>query len=201
AYGVPLVGGHTNFAAPALGLAASVLGRAERLITSFDAQPGDLLIAAIDYRGRYHNFDNYCAAFDAPADRLRRNLEILPQLAESGLVRAGKDISQGGIVGTALMLAECSGVGITLDLARITPPRGVAQERWLRSFPSFGFLLAVTPENAHALCTRFSAQGITAARIGRITPGTAVLLEEEGESALFWDHARSPYLDLGVCYA
>lgn len=201
AYGVPLVGGHTNLAAPALGLAASVLGKAQRLITSFDATPGDVLIAAIDQRGAYHNFDNFCAALEAPSDRLRADLALLPALAEDGLVRAGKDISQGGIVGTALMLAECSGVGLDIDLSAITPPAGVPLERWLRSFPSFGFLLAAPAPEAEALRQRFQNRDISAAVIGRVTPGSSVTLSDTEETALFWDHAQTPYLDLGDHHA
>lgn len=201
AYGVPLVGGHTNFAAPALGLAASVFGRARRLITSFDARPGDLLIAAINHRGSYRNFDNFCAALDTPPDRLRRELDLLPALAEDGLVRAGKDISQGGIVGTSLMLAECSNVGIDIDLSALSAPPSVCPERWLRSFPSFGFLLSVAPENGNAVCARFCAEGIDACAIGRVTEGTAVTLGDANGSAVFWDHAQTPYLDPGACHA
>ena len=201
AYGVPLVGGHTNFGAPALGLAVSVMGKAESLITSFDARPGDLLIAAIDPRGRYINFDNFCAALDAPADRLRADLALLPELAEAGLVKAGKDISQGGIIGTALMLAECSGVGIEIETSELHPPQGIDPERWLRSFPSFGFLLAVAPDHANAVCTQFAARGIAANAIGRVTPGSTVTLKDSGQSVRFWDYAAAPYLNLGVPHA
>ena len=197
AYGVPLVGGHTNLAAPAIGLAVSVLGKADALITSFDARPGDILVAATDRRGSYRNFDNFCAALDAPPERLRGDLALLPALATEGLVSAGKDISQGGIAGTALMLAECSGVGIDIDTTAIRPPKGVDPERWLRSFPSFGFLLSVPRETANAVCARFAARGIDAQAIGRVSEGTAVTLTDGSESALFWDYAQAPYLDLG----
>lgn len=198
AYDVPLVGGHTNLAAPAVSLAASVFGRAQKLITSFDAMPGDLLIAAIDHRGTYRNFDSFCAALEAPPARLRGDLALLADLAEDELVKAGKDISQGGIVGTALMLAECSHVGIDIDVTVITPPRGVDMERWMRSFPSFGFLLSVPRDQANAVCGRFSARGIDAQIIGRVTEGSAVTLTDGPDRALFWDYARTPYLDLGA---
>ncbi len=201
AYGVPIVGGHTNYAARDLSIAASVFGRADQLITSFDATPGDTLIAAIDHRGAYRNFDNFCAALEAPGPRLRGDLEILPTLAGDGMCKAGKDISQGGLIGTALMLAECSGVGMELDLDRIIPPTGVPLDRWLRSFPSFGFLLSVAPETANAACQRFAQRGIEAATIGRVTGGSALTLTQAGDSALFWDHAAQPYLDLGVDHA
>ncbi|MBB94953.1 MAG: AIR synthase [Rhodobacteraceae bacterium] len=198
AYDVPLVGGHTNLAAPSLGLAASVMGKATRLITSFDAAPDDLLIAAIDHRGRYHNFDNFCAALDAPPARLRKDLDLLADLADDDLARAGKDISQGGIVGTALMLAECSSVGMDIDLSALRPPPGIALERWLRTFPSFGFLLSVPRPQANPVCARFSARGIDAQVIGRVAHGSRITLTDGPDSALFWDHADTPYLDLGT---
>ena len=195
-YGVPIVGGHTNFAAPAVGIAASIMGKADAVITSFDAQPGDLLIAAVDHRGAYRNFDNFCAALTAPADRLRGDLALLPELARGGLVHAGKDISQGGIIGTALMLAECSDVGIDIDLGAVTPPAGVDLDRWLRSFPSFGFLLSVAPEHANAVCARFAERGIDAGAIGTVTADSRITLTRDGDQALFWDHADTPYLGL-----
>ncbi len=197
AYGVPIVGGHTNLRTDRCQLAVSIYGRARALITSFDATPGDVLIAATDLRGAWRApFDNWQAALDAPPARLRGDLEILPALAEDGLTRAGKDISQGGIVGTALMLAECSAVGVTLDLDAVIPPTGVALQRWLTTFPSFGFLLCATPENAPAICARFRARDIHAAPIGRITDGSDLVLSSGGASATLWDHARTPYLNL-----
>ncbi len=99
----------------------------KRLLTSFDARPADRLVAAIDLRGRYREpFSNWEAATEAPPARLRADLEVLPAIAESGLAEAAKDISQGGIVGTAMMLAECSGVGATIDVTRVPRPEGVA---------------------------------------------------------------------------
>ena len=196
AYGVPLVGGHTNFAAAELNLAVSVLGKARTPLTSFDALPGDVLLAAIDHRGRYVNFDNFCAALDAPHDRLRGDLALLPSLAEAGLLRAGKDISQGGIAGTALMLCESSGVGAVFDLNRILPPADVPLLRWLHSFPSFGFLLSVAPEHAAEVCLAFRGRGIWADPIGSITQGSDLRLQRDHETVLFWDHAQTPYLSL-----
>ncbi len=195
AYGVPIVGGHTNYGSAELGLAVTVLGHAVVPITSFDAEPGDVLVAAIDMRGSYRPpFDNFCAALDAPPERLRGDLELLPLIAKTGLVKAGKDISQGGIVGTALMLAECSEVSITLDLGRIEPPEGKSLERWLRTFPSFGFLLAAKPGDVDTVIARFAARDLPAAPIGRVEAGSAVSLCRGKERALFWDWRAEPYL-------
>ncbi|WP_142781738.1 sll0787 family AIR synthase-like protein [Agrobacterium sp. T29] len=204
AYDVPIVGGHTNLRSRELNLSVSVTGRAQRLISSFSAEPGDVLIAAVDHRGEYRpRFDNWCAALDAPHARLRGDYELLPELAESGLVDAGKDISQGGIVGTALMLAECSRCGFDIDLSAVPVPPSVDLVRWLRSFPSFGFLLSVRPARVAEVCALFAARDISAAAIGRATTKPAVDLIFGGERATFWDYAASPYLSLSkeIAYA
>lgn len=201
AYQVPLVGGHTNFAADQLNLAASIFGRASALITSFDAKPGDLLVAAIDRRGEYGGFDNFGAFLGAPPERLRGDLEILPAIAEAGLVKAGKDISQGGIIGTGLMLAECSQVGLEIDLEALSPPDGVEPARWLRTFPSFGFLLAVAPAALPGTLARFQERSITADAIGTVTEGSAVRIRAGDEAAVFWDWRAHPYLGLNRAVA
>lgn len=198
AYGVPIVGGHTNLRTPQLQLAAAIWGRASALITSFDAKPGDVLIAAIDQRGGYvGNSSNFPAFLDAPHARLRGDMEILPSLAEDRLVTAGKDISQGGIAGTAVMLAECSGVGIEIDPTRIVTPDGDLT-RWMTTFPSFGFLLAAKPDDAAAVLDRFHARDIRADIIGSVTQGSAVTLMDDAEHHLIWDHGQRPYLGLGL---
>lgn len=196
AYGIPIVGGHTNLRTEQPQLAAAIWGRARALITSFDARPGDVLIACADRRGGYAgDTSNFPAFLDAPHDRLRGDTKILPELAEAGLVTAGKDISQGGIAGTALMLAECSGVGLLIDPRKITPPDGDLA-RWMTAFPSFGFLLTATPGNADVVLSRFHARDIGAEVIGSVTTGTTLSLSDGPERHIIWDHAARPYLGL-----
>jgi AIR synthase-related protein len=193
AYGVPIVGGHTNTRNEHGQLAVAILGRARKLLTSFDAAPGEKLIAAIDLRGRYReNFDNWEAATTAPPARLRGDLEVLPYIAERGLSCAAKDISQAGIIGTAAMLAECSQIAIRIDIAAIPRPDNVALERWLLSFPSFGYLLTATPENLPALLASFHARGIAAAEIGSVSAGSHVEITDGIGSEIIWDFAQSP---------
>ena len=191
AYGIPLVGGHGNTRHDSEQLAVAILGRAQALLTSFDAVPGELLLAAIDLRGAYHEPHPYwdAATRGAPGERLRGDLALLPQIAEAGLCRAAKDISMAGLVGTALMLAECSGIGLEIAPHRVPRPDGVDLARWLASFPSFGFLLTARPDDAPAIEALFVDRGISCAVIGRCMPGSAVVLVEEDERALFQDHA------------
>jgi uncharacterized protein len=194
-YRVPVVGGHSNIRSGGGQLAVAILGRAERLLTSFDARPGDRLIGAIDLRGRYRErFANWEAATNAPPPRLNGDLELLPSIVEAGLAAAGKDISQGGIVGTAMMLAECSRVGAVIDVTSVPRPPGVPLERWLLTFPSYGFLMAVKPRNASALLARFGDRGIAAADIGEFTADHRVAISDGAAIETMWDFAREPLL-------
>ena len=194
-YGVPIVGGHSNARTDRGQLAVAILGRAKRLLTSFDARPDDRLIAAIDLRGRYREpFSNWEAATDAPAQRLVADLEVLPSIAEGGLAIAAKDISQGGLVGTAMMLAECSRVGVTIDVTRVPKPDGVPLERWLTTFPSYGYLLAVKGSNVSAVLERFEARGIAAGEIGAFTANHRVAIGDGRYTETIWDFAREPLI-------
>ena len=200
AYGVPIVGGHTNLRSDGLGLAVAVLGRAERLLTSFDARPGDDLVMAVDLReGRYTGLgQNWNASVGAPSARLRADLDILPDIAEAGLSLAAKDISMAGTIGTAAMLMECSGVGGVIDVCAVPKPESVPLERWLASFPSYGYLLGVAPDKTPAVIDRFRRRDIAAARIGLLDGSRRLRITEGSSEALVWDFADSALIGCGA---
>ena len=58
-YGVPIVGGHTNTRANQGQLAVSIVGRANTLLSSFNAKPGDKLLMAVDMRGKFEGVYPY----------------------------------------------------------------------------------------------------------------------------------------------
>jgi len=177
-YGVPIVGGHTTVTKSGSSfLAAAVLGKAKSLITSFDAQPGDDLLVAVDLRGSWRRDKPFWnASVEAPPERLRGDLALLPELAAQGWCRAGKDISNGGIIGTLTMLLECSGVGAELWLDLLPQPSDGDLERWLISFPSFGYLLSVPPESTTSTIAHFAGREIACAAVGRVTALPSLVL-------------------------
>jgi AIR synthase-related protein len=197
-YGVPIVGGHSNRRNDREQLAVAILGRANKLLTSFDARPGQHLVAAIDLRGRYHEpYDYWDASTSMLPGRLRTDLELLPTLAEEGLSAAGKDISMAGVVGTALMLLECSGVGATIDLDAIPRPVDVPLARWLTTFPSFGFLLSVDDAHLAEVQSHFTGRDIACASIGRISAGRTVKLKQGPVEEPLWDFNSEPLIGCG----
>lgn len=193
-YGIPVVGGHSNNRSERPQLAVAILGQAKALLTSFDAQPGDTLVMAIDLRGAYQEPNPYWnASTAAPGARLKADLELLPALAEDGLCRAAKDISMAGAVGTALMLAECSKVGMVIDVDAIPRPAEAPLARWLQSFPSYGFVLSVDPEHVDEVLRRFRAREIDCAVVGKVDDSRQLKLRQGDEEALLW-HIDQPFI-------
>lgn len=196
AYGIPLVGGHTNSRDDREQIAVAILGRANRLLTSFDARPGDALCVAVDLRGAMHQrFAYFNASVGADPERLRGDLEVLPRLAESGRCRAAKDVSMAGVLGTALMLLEGSEIGATVELDAIPRPAAVPLERWLAAFPSYGFVLALDAADVGAVGESFASRGICFGVIGTCDASRRLIVRDDmGATAAVWDLAVEPLL-------
>lgn len=191
-FDVPIVGGHTNCHSPYSALSVAILGRAHRLITSFDAQPGQALVLVTNLAGRSHpDYPFWDAATQAEPATLRRQFDLLPAVAHQGLCQAGKDVSMGGIIGTVLMLLETSGCGAVLEIDAIPRPPEVPLAQWLLSFPSYGFVLSVMPEQVSPLQALFRAEALTCEVIGQVTPGHALTLTAGEESSVFWDFQQT----------
>ncbi len=210
AYGVPIVGGHSNTRAAHGQLAVAVLGRAKALLSSFAAKPGQQLMMAVDLRGQWQDpYPFWNASTGAPPQRLRTDLALLPELAEAGLCACAKDISMAGVLGTALMLLECSGVGANIQLDALPHPPGhgphdepAAWLRWLEAFPSFGYLLSVEAMDTAAVAAHFEGRGIACQVIGEVTARREVWLSQGGaqpggqctEQARLWDFTQQPFI-------
>lgn len=194
-FAVPIVGGHTNLTTPQAQLAVAVLGQAQRLLSSYQAQPGQSLIAAIDLRGAFRRpFLNWNCATEAPAQRLRDDLAVLPRLAENGWVSAAKDISQAGILGTLLMLLECSNIGATIDLQALPKPNEVDWLDWLCAFPSYGYVLSCDEVHLDTVLAQFHRRDIAAKRIGQCHAGSQLSVHYGNQSQLFRDLSQAPLM-------
>jgi hypothetical protein len=203
AYGVPLVGGHTTRSEGGPhALAVAILGRAERLLTSFGAQPGDDVLVAVDLRGAYRgDFPFWNASEGRAARDLRDDLAVLGALAATGAVHACKDVSNAGIAGSLLMMLEASGAGGVLDLDRVPRPEGVGVDAWLATFPSFGFVFTAAPGASGVVLARLRERGVACERAGRVDATTRLRLASGGHESLLWDLAQQPFTGFGPARA
>ncbi|CAD5109545.1 sll0787 family AIR synthase-like protein [Zestomonas carbonaria] len=195
AYGLILAGGHTSQSPgnPAA-LAVAITGIANRLLSTLHVAPGQVLAMAVDLDGRWHADTPYWKAFEnVPGERLRSKLDVLPRLAEAGLLHAAKDISNAGLLGTLLMLLEPTGCGAELDLDALPRPGDGELSRWLQAFPSYGFLLTLDETAWTEVQAAFAFQGLSCARIGRIDASARVWVRLADEQAEFWNLASTPF--------
>ena len=197
--GVDVVGGHLTLG-PAPALSASCTGVARRPLRAAAARPGDVLLGAFCLEGRYlgDSADFFSSLRDRAPERLRDDGEALAEVAEAGLCHAARDVSMPGPAGSLLQLLEAARCGATLDVDRLPRPAGVSVERWLRTFPSFGFLLAARPEHVEAACEAFRRRGLACGACGSFEPGRALRLATGAGSALVWDLAAEPFTTLSA---
>jgi selenophosphate synthetase-related protein len=200
-FAVPMVGGHTNNQSPYSALSVSVLGIADGpVLSARAAQPGDALVLLIDGDGSfYRHYPFWDAATKADPERLRAQLSLLPKLAHARIARAAKDISMGGLVGTAVMFSEACGLQITINLDAIPRPVGINELSWLSCFPSFGFLLAIPQTEFSSLQKLVNPHPcLMCETIGRFEDQPCgVSLERDSQTHQIWDQA-SPLTGFGA---
>ena len=173
----------------------AILGRAKKIITSFDACPGQNLALLYNPDGKWLNeygFWNCLPGRTGPEQV--GELDLLPLAAEAGFVTAGKYVSRSGIAGTALMMVEASGVGAEIDLDKVPVPDGIQLDRWLLAYNSFGFLLAVDDRHWDNLVAMAVSRSLECLRIGTINEGSELVLSRGGQSEVLWDWGKEPFL-------
>jgi uncharacterized protein len=196
--GVPVVGGHLTIGHPPA-LSASCTGVATRPLRGSAARPGDVLLAAFALDGRYMSDTRpfFTALHDRSPQQLRDDGEALVEVAERGLCHAARDVSMPGVAGSLLQMIEGAGCGAVLDLDRLPRPAAAPLERWLLTFPSFGFLLATRPEHLEAACEAFTRRGLACAPCGGFDDSRVLRLAAGGAETPVWDLARAPLTGLG----
>jgi selenophosphate synthetase-related protein len=195
--GVDVVGGHLTLGFEP-SLSASCTGIARRPLLARNARPGDELLAAFALEGRYRGTDSlfFSSLRDRSRDQLKTDGEALVELAESGAAHAARDVSMPGVAGSLLQLLETAGCGAILEIERIPRPPNTPLERWLMTFPSFGFLLAAPAGGADAAVEPFRRRGLACARCGRFDDTGVLRLAAHGNMVPLWDLGAHPLTSL-----
>ena len=187
-YKVPMVGGHFSPDCEVPLLTVSIMGKAEKILTSFDARAEDDLIIATDLSGRqYKDFLHWDCITNKTSEEVADKLKVLPFIAENSLAHTAKDVSNAGIIGTLCMLLETSQRGGEIYLDAILAPEGIDFTDWLKMYPSFGFVLSVPRKNVEIILDVFSGEGYSVNPIGTVTSDRKITLHYEGQSAVLFD--------------
>jgi putative N-acetyltransferase (TIGR04045 family) len=186
AYGVPVLGGHTQLGVPAA-LSVTALGRVPRTVPGAMARPvpggggqaGHEVRLTADLGGAWRT--GYAGRqWDSTSRRSPAELQAMtrclagtdgPAGGQGTRPAAAKDVSMAGIAGTLGMLAEASACGAVLDVARVPRPGAASMGDWLTCFPGFGLVTAAAPG------TPFPAAGPAVTAVcGELVPGAGVRL-------------------------
>ncbi|MGH3452919.1 MAG: AIR synthase related protein [Nocardioidaceae bacterium] len=181
-YDVALAGGHLTVSDGQPALSAFGVGRADGVLSTTRVAAGQSLIVAACTEGEMRADFPFFRSFDQRGTKLADDVRVLASVASSGACVAAKDISMAGLVGSLAMLLEWSRLGVTVDLARVPCPAGVALLDWLTCFPAYGFLLCSAPDSVSDCLTQFHARGLEAAAVGEIDE-TGVLAIRSGDAA------------------
>jgi putative N-acetyltransferase (TIGR04045 family) len=168
AYGVPVLGGHTQVGVPAA-LAVTALGRTAAPVPAGGGRPGHAVRLTADVAGRWR--PGHRGHWDSTSTRRAAELRHMVGALHRRPPAAAKDVSMAGLVGTLGMLAEASGCGAELEVAAVPRPDGVRVADWLTCFPGFGLLTADAPGGPGP-----EAIPAVSAECGRLTRGRGVAL-------------------------
>jgi selenophosphate synthetase-related protein len=191
---VEVVRGHTTPHAPINSVSASMCGTVPResYISAGGAQPDDALILAIDLKGRIS--PNYEFGWDTTALKSSKDIlaryEAMRILADKGLLSASKDLSNGGIIGTTLLMLEYAQKGATIDLSAIPIPTALDLSTWLKMYISTGFVVSTIPKNIDAVITVFEEQGLKATKIGKVDKSQKLKIQLEDERITVFDFQK-----------
>ena len=167
AWGVPVLGGHTQLGVPAA-LSITALGRTGSPVAAGGGRAGHEVSLTVDTGGGWR--PGYTGAqWDSTSGRRGEDLRAMGSFVARSRPASAKDVSTAGLVGTAGMLAEASGCAAEIDVAAVPRPAGASVGDWFTCFPGFGMVTSAEPG-----WTPAPAGPATTAVVGRLTTGEGV---------------------------
>ncbi len=200
AFKVPVVRGHTSPSASSTYIVGAATGtvKKDNVLTAGGAQANDVLVLIFDrqgHRGEYYSLGWDTVTDREPDDNILR-LSVMNELAERHLLTAAKDISTAGVVGTAGMMVEYSGMGATVDIDALdrTRPQEIPLTDWLRMFISLGYLVATNEFSFKEVMETAARHGLYAIAIGRVEESHVMKIRYQGEERILFDFREGPLL-------
>jgi len=169
AWDVPVLGGHTQLGVPGA-LSVTALGRTTHPVPGAGGRAGHALRVTADLGGGWRpgaTGSQWDSSTHRTGPELRALADVVPALAPA----AAKDVSMSGLVGTAGMLAEASGVRAVLDVVDVPAPDAAAPGDWLTCFPGFA---VVTADHPDATSRAPLPAHVTSQTCGELTEGAGV---------------------------
>ena len=192
---VPMVGGHLHPDTKEPSLSVSIVGTANSLLLSDNALDAQDILFAVDMQGRGYQCKpviSWDTNSGKTSEQVLKKLEILPRLAEKGLCRTCKDVSNGGLLGTIALLMESSRKGAFINIDSISKPSEFPLVDWLKAFLSYGFVLCVDRDRTGEVIEEFRKENISCEKIGCVTESRKIILSYKRDEAVLFDLKMEP---------
>ena len=136
-------------------------------------------IGASEYLWRVHGLEEGEVPQPRPS-REKRTARFIQSIIRDSLVRAVHDVGVGGIAAALTEMSVTSGLGFTVDLAKV-PVRGITRvDEVLFSETQARYLIEVPEELVSKVVNRAEEEGVEVAVIGEVTDGTEVKFTKSG---------------------
>jgi hypothetical protein len=168
-FGVVMVGGHLHPDATNGEISVAMIGEVEGShILSSTARTRDAVFLITDLNGKFTPGFPY--SWDCTSMKSKQRVQkIILRLSQAiQHLNSCKDISNPGLIGTLAMLLEASGKGATVDLGKITLPKGADRIQWLKAYQGLGFVGTARASHIQKLSDCLKGTGMTVARIGSV---------------------------------
>jgi selenophosphate synthetase-related protein len=180
---IPLVRGHTSDKTSNVGVSATVVGKIkkEHYISAGGAKIGDDIVIIADFDGRVGKSSKYFwdTVTYKSKEILMKKRKLMPEIAQKKIVSASKDVSNGGIFGTLILLLQYSKKGAIIDLELIQAPVGILKPdfglgEYVKMYLTSAFLLTLPSSNYDAIKEIGELYGFKVFKIGKITENTQI---------------------------
>ncbi|HME53530.1 MAG TPA: AIR synthase related protein [Candidatus Lokiarchaeia archaeon] len=198
-FGISITRGHTALKPGCDAVASTAIGwiDQEQYISAGGALPGDALVIIWDADGKRSRNGPYwdTITFKDSAEVLQRRA-VMNELARDNLLHASKDISDAGIIGTALMMLNYSRAGCEIDADKLKIAFNVQdfdELAWFSTaYLTTGFLVAIPEINLDRAKNIALNAGLEMKMIGSIVPGSEILIVYENGSQILFDWQKTP---------
>ncbi|MFX1298396.1 MAG: AIR synthase related protein [Promethearchaeota archaeon] len=193
-FSVPMVGGHYHPNANYNSLSVAILGKVEKSVVVFSdsAKDGDSILIGIDMDGSFNTKFKY--AFNTTQHKTPSQINSIYKawwdITKKGLVTAGKDISNPGILGTLGMLLDASEKGGHVNILNIPKNKNVDLETWLKAYPGYGVIFTTKKENVDKIKKIYSQASIITEKIGTVDNSNKLIIEDGTSSSELFDFTK-----------
>jgi selenophosphate synthetase-related protein len=191
-FNVPIVRGHTSDSTKNIGISTSIIGKVEKVnyISAGGADIGDALIIIADFEGRVGKSSKYFwdTVTYKKSEEILKKRQILRDIASKKLAKASKDISNGGIFGTLILMLNYIGyllkqpVGALIEIEKLQMPQSLIElgydiGEFCKMYLTSSFIMAVDPKNIPKIQSLSKSYGMTTFEIGQITEGDSITMK------------------------